>query len=309
MADSVLIVEPGGIEAVAKALSSSVRRRILQVLHNRELNVNEVAMETGLSQSATVTHIQALDRAGLLSCRSVPATKGSQKVCTSRIESAVLLLGSPTVGRSENQLVSEMPIGLFFDHEAYPTCGMASEKGFIGFTDTPSTFLDPHRSAAQLIWFEWGYVEYRMPIPSGVGARATSVSVSAEICSEFPGHKEEWPSDITVWMNGVEVGTYRCPGDMGDRPGHLNPGWWKRANTQYGFLKEWRVDPSGAYVDGVRVSDVTLSEIGVGTGSSLSVRFGIKDDAEFRGGLNLFGRRFGNYAQDIRLTIGLDGPT
>ncbi|MEI3204121.1 MAG: hypothetical protein V8S73_05705 [Lachnospiraceae bacterium] len=36
-----------------------------------------------------------------------------------------------------------------------------------------------------------------------------------EICSEAPGYKEDWKSDLTLWVNDVEVGTWTCPGDLG----------------------------------------------------------------------------------------------
>jgi predicted transcriptional regulator len=35
------------------------------------------------------------------------------------------------------------------------------------------------------------------------------------------------------------------------------------------------------------------------------VRIGVKDDAENRGGFNLFGRTFGNYEQDVVLRVEL----
>ena len=38
-------------------------------------------------------------------------------------------------------------------------------------------------------------------------------------------------------------------------------------------------------------------------GESISIRIGNKDDAENKGGFNLFGRSFGDYAQDIILTL------
>jgi predicted transcriptional regulator len=47
-------------------------------------------------------------------------------------------------------------------------------------------------------------------------AVADSLHLSLEICSEAPLHHENWPSDITVWLNGVEIGAWTSPGDFGD---------------------------------------------------------------------------------------------
>ena len=35
---------------------------------------------------------------------------------------------------------------------------------------------------------------------------------------------------------------------------------------------------------------------------------GVKDDARNKGGLNLFGRKFGNYPQDIVMRMGFEFP-
>lgn len=303
MSDSVVVVDPDELELFAKAIGAPARREIVRLLRNRELNVNEIAHELGISQSSAVTHIQALERARLVSTRTQPARKGVQKVCTSRVESAVVLFRPTTESESRSRVVTEMPVGLFFDHEVHPSCGMASETGLIGYEDSPATFVDPRRAAAQILWFEHGFVEYRVPFAVVRTDAVRSIAVSVELCSEFPSFRAEWPSDITVWMNGAEVGTFRSPGDPGDRRGHLNPAWWGDKRTQYGFLKEWRVTRDGSFVDGVRSSDVTVGDLRLERESALFVRFGIADDAEFRGGINLFGSRFGNYPQDIRMVI------
>ncbi len=172
-----------------------------------------------------------------------------------------------------------MPIGLFFDYEVHPTCGIASETGMIGFEDSADAFADPRRSSAQILWFGTGFVEYRMPIGHQAGRAIASLAVS------------------------VEVGTFTSPGDPGDRPSHLNPSWWPGSRSQYGFLKQWRCTPEGSYVDGVRVSDITVEDLGVNSQGTVTVRFGVKESARNRGGMNLFGRRFGNHPQDIRMTV------
>ena len=307
LSDSVVFVDNSELAAFAKALHSPVRRRILELLRTNTLTVNEIATAVGISQSSAVTHVQALEHAKLVRTHLVPAKNGVKKLCSSGVESAVVVFRSPAEPVAESRIVTEMPVGLFFDHEVRPTCGMASETGFIGYADHPASFLDPRRRLAQIIWFEYGYVEYRMPIARQRPEAIRSVAISAELCSEYPGHNADWPSDITVWMNGVEIGTFRSPGDPGDRRGHLNPDWWGPGHTQYGFLKEWRVTHDGSFVDGVRVSDVVTADLALDSTPAIQVRFGIKENAEFTGGINILGSRFGNYPQDIRLTVELGG--
>jgi predicted transcriptional regulator len=61
-------------------------------------------------------------------------------------------------------------------------------------------------------------------------------------------------------------------------------------------------------MDDQRLSDITVSEIKVHDYESITVRLGIKDEAKNRGGLNIFGSKFGNHPQDLRLRIYLNEP-
>lgn len=116
-------------------------------------------------------------------------------------------------------------------------------------------------------------------------------------------HHEDWPSDITVWINGVDIGTWTSPADFGGLRGVLTPSWWETRNTQYGLLKVWQVNQEGSFIDGIKISEVRLPQLEIADRSFLSVRFGIRADTEHVGGINLFGKSFGNYPQDILLRI------
>jgi predicted transcriptional regulator len=292
------------VPRVTKALNSSLRRRILELLFLRELNVNQIARELKIPQSTCAVNVKMLEKAGLIGTEQRPASKGAQKLCTCRCSELVLSLHDEE--DSEESLELEMPVGLFFDYSAEPTCGLASEEGIIGYVDQPESFLHPQRSTAQLIWFSAGYLEYRMPVELHTLDRLRAIAISTELCSEYPGHNSRWPSDVTLWINGREIGTWTSPGDMGHRRGLLNPEWWGSHDTQYGFLKTWRVDREGSHVDGMASSEATLKDLDLGKGDYISVRIGIKRDAANMGGINLFGRGFGNYRQDLHMRLELD---
>ena len=165
------------------------------------------------------------------------------------------------------------------------------------------SFYEPQRTNAQLLWFHKGYIEYRYPkrIPSQ--AKLASLQVSFEACSEAPMHHDDWPSDVTIWINEIEIGTWTSPADFGGERGLLTPSWWETNNTQYGLLKIWQVNHEGSYVDGQRVSIIRLDDIRLSESDYISIRIGVKADAHNIGGINLFGSKFGNYPQDIVLNI------
>ncbi|MXO81414.1 transcriptional regulator, partial [Paenibacillus sp. OT2-17] len=165
------------------------------------------------------------------------------------------------------------------------------------------SFFHPKHIGAQMIWFRKGYVEYLMPLEIPAGARIESLELSMEMCSEAPNYDNNWPSDISLWVNGVEIGMWTCPGDFGDRRGKLNPAWWYEWSTQYGLLKTWRVDKEKTALDMEKVSSVTLDQLNLQNSHKLRLRIGIKPDAVHQGGLNLFGKQFGDYDQNIKMTV------
>jgi predicted transcriptional regulator len=116
-------------------------------------------------------------------------------------------------------------------------------------------------------------------------------------------HHLPWPSDITFWVNGVDLGFWTSPGDFGGQRGLLTPEWWEAWNTQYGLMKLININGQGTYVDGVQISGVTINELRLTGECFVRLRVGVKADAGHVGGVNLFGRSFGNYPQDIMVKI------
>lgn len=287
---------------VLKALASEPRLRVLELLQDRVCNVSEIAEALDMPASTATLHISALEEAGLLKADLQPAVRGLQKVCSRTYDSIFVRLSYANL--AEDQVVeTSMPVGAYVDCQVEPTCGLAHQRGVIGLFDDPASFYEPDRLQAQMLWFRNGYVEYRFPNRLPRSASVASLHLSLELCSEAPLHHEDWPSDITVWINGVEIGTWTSPADLGGQRGALTPEWWETWNSQYGLLKVWQVNEEGSLVDGLKVSTVQIGALQIPSRPYISVRIGIKPDARHVGGLNLFGRHFGNYPQDIVLRL------
>lgn len=286
---------------LGKALSSDVRIELLRLLHHCSLNVNEIAERLELPPSSAAMHVKVLEEAGLIRTELLPAVRGSMKVCHKAIEEIELLIG--TVIGTEQVEVINMPIGSYVDYQVFPTCGLVSEKGPIGEEDEPRCFYHPDRSSASLLWFGRGYVEYRFPNHMLKTAKESKLELSMELCSEDHEYNFDCPSDITVWVNHVEAGTWCCPSDFGGRRGIWNPEWWPDKNTQYGLLKTWKISEEGTFIDGEKISETPLSEFHLNEKDYISVKIGIKENAGHVGGINLFGEGFGDYAQGIRMAV------
>jgi predicted transcriptional regulator len=285
-----------------KALSSETRLAILAFLGNRTVNVNDIAVALQIAPSSATTHIQILEKADLIRTEIIPATHGLQKLCARTYDDVHIRLERNGTN-SHNTFSINMPVGQFFDFDVHPTCGLATETGLIGLLDTPATFYEPDHVYAQLLWFRHGYVSYRFPNHLPSGASATVLDISAEICSEAPLHHLDWPSDITVWVNGVEIGTWTSPADFGGERGLLTPQWWETKDSQYGLLKRWSVTNEGSFIDGRAMSEVRMQNLHLEKKPFIEVRFGVKADAMNVGGINLFGEKFGNYPQPIVLKV------
>lgn len=308
MESKVFITKSNEVLHVAKALSSPLRIRMLHVLHQREMNIQNLAKELDILTSTCTMNIQALEKAGLVETEMVPAVRGSQKMCKLIYSEVVLPLVEEEEEKDENTIVINMPIGLYTDFEVHPSCGMISETEIIDYLDSERAFFSPKRGNAQLIWFTHGFIEYSFPVNIPKERVVKSIQISSEICAEFPGYKEDWPSDITMWINSTEIGTWTSPGDMGGKRGRFTPKWWGLENTQYGFLKTWKVAKDGAYIDGIKSTSTKIEDLHLQDDYRIRVSLGIKKDAEFRGGLNIFGEKFGNHPTGIVLQLELESP-
>lgn len=286
--------------AVGKALSSELRLRILKELEGEAYNVNEIAERLEIPASSAAMHVKVLEEAGLIQTEFKSAVRGSMKVCTKAVETIVIALKDEENGRGEK---ISMPVGNFVDYTVKPTCGIVSREGYIDIEDEPAVFYNPRRTEAKLIWIGDGYLEYRFPNAALKKQKLTGLSLSAELCSEDHEYNMNWKSDITLWINDIEVGTYACPGDFGGRRGKLNPSWWPEENTQYGELKTWSIDRKGTYLDGEKMTANTLEKFRLEEGNYVSVRLGIKEDARHKGGMNIFGDGFGDHPQDIVMRL------
>jgi len=298
------ILEVRGGESVElfKALGSQARLDILGLLAEGPKNINELVSVLGLAQPTVTKHVQQLEQCGLIESEYMPGQQGMQKRCKLRYD-RFLVSFENLVGSDMKVEEVSMPIGLYTLANPSGTCGLANRDRMVGFVDIPQAFYDPARATAQILWMADGFVEYVFPCTLPSTADVRRLELMMEICAEAPNYDHDYPSDITVWINGVEIGTWTAPGDFGGKRGLLNPDWWIDHMTQYGAQKIWSVDQEGAYVDGTKVSDTSLSRALVVPGQPISVRIGVKPDAEHPGGFNLFGSGFGNYAQDLVLRM------
>ena len=285
-----------------KALGSDTRIQILNILlENEQMSMNQLATELNISNGALTGHIKKLEECGLINISNESAGHGNQKMCSVTQDRIIVDIKKPI--DYKNVFETEIKAGQFSRHQVWPTCGIATSESVIGEFDDIRYFNHPDRFTANILWFTKGYVEYTIPnlIPSN--QRITQLSISAELSSEAPGIDNNWPSDISFYINDTKIGMWTSPGDFGDVHGMFTPQWWPQNWNQYGLLKLLVINDYGTYIDGLKISDVSTLSLHLDYNSDIRLRLAVENDSEHVGGITLYGKSFGNYDQDIRVAI------
>ena len=292
-----------GLE-IFKALGSELRINIIKLLQeNHEMNMNELATSLGITNGALTSHIKKLEESGIIQVMTERGSHGNQKVCKVAVDKIVVDVESEENEEDQNIYNTEVKVGHYSDYDVYPTCGLATSQAIVGEVDDPRYFSHPDRINAGILWFTKGYIEYMIPNLLPSATKIDQITVSLEISSEAPGINNDWPSDISILLNDVKIGTWTSPGDYGDVQGIFTPDWWFPNWNQYGLLKMIVINKKGTFVDGLKRSNVTINEFNLDYKSTVRFKFEIEEDAKNVGGITIFGSEFGNYNQDIKVRI------
>ncbi len=290
-----------GLE-IFKALGSDIRIEIIKILLNESgMNMNELARKLKITNGALTSHIKKLEECGIVTVSAEGSGHGNQKVCSVSLDK--ILVEIQEAPQNENIYTSDIKVGLFNNFEVYPTCGLASNSRIIGEVDDTRYFSHPDRYEADILWFTRGYVEYAIPNFIPGGQKIDEICISAELSSEAPGVNNVWPSDIYFYINETLLGTWISPGDFGDVKGIFTPDWWFPNWNQYGMLKMLVINHKGSFIDGLKISDVTIDQLCLTSKSTIKFKLEVPENTEHVGGLTIFGKGFGNYNQDINVKI------
>jgi predicted transcriptional regulator len=291
--------------SIFKALSSDIRLEILTMLtKNDSLNLNDIAIKLNLTNGAITMHIKKLEESGLIEVTTSVGKHGIQKICY--LNEDVLKVDLQNKNKEQQNFYEyEIKVGHYCDFYAEPTCGLASKDNIIGEFDDPRYMADPQHINAGIVWLSKGFLEYRIPNYLKSNQEFNELQFMFELSSEAPYYNNQWPSDIYFYLNNIELGYWTSPGDFGGTKGSFNPDWWPPHLNQYGMLKLLRINKSGTFIDGRRISDVCISDIKLSRKSDIKFKLAVGEKGH-NGGLTIFGKNFGNFDQDITARILFD---
>lgn len=293
----------GKIYNVAHAFASYDRIKILNLLALEAMNIYEIAKRLNMPISTVSNHISILEEAQIIFVSTQQGAKKHVKMCSKQINEITFQIYVEKQNIPLNTYMIEMPVGHFTEANIMPPCGLYTPNTEHKIpVDSPIDFFSPSRFNAELLWFDHGFISYKFP--NHLYQKSISkLEFSFELCSEAIYHRFNWPSDITIKINDIEALMFISPGDFGGRRGNYSPKDWSINSTQYGQLYKVTVDKNGTHLNGVLVAKNTIEHFNPINNPHIKLSFGVKHDAVHRGGLNLFGKNFGDYNQSIVLTL------
>lgn len=293
------------ISNICRALSSPIRLEILSMLNKRNYIMNEIANELNLQPSSTAFHLKILEDAGLITVNTSTKYKGTLKHYSYSVRDLMIRL-RPTAEQhnfSLTPITYSIKIGEFSDANFNLYSGFASESKLL-VENHPNLMFGKERFQAEYIYnIRDGFVKYTIPNEYAKNNPLSEIQFSMEISSETIGYNEDFPSDITFSINGVELCTWTCPGSYGDKYGIYTPAWWYPESAKYGLLTTIKIKEKGVFVNEELFNrNIGLSNLDLPKGIYTELKIEVKQNAKHCGGFCLFGENFGNYNQAINFT-------
>jgi predicted transcriptional regulator len=116
--------------------------------------------------------------------------------------------------------------------------------------------------------------------------------------------KRLYPGQFDIWLDGTQILTFCSPGDFGGTRGMYTPSYWPINCTQFGELNKITISNDGVFRNNLLIkNNITLKNFDLDNKKSIRFSIGVLEDADHRGGINLFGANFGNYKQAIKMIV------
>lgn len=286
----------GRVLNLSKALSHPVRLAILQQLSGAPKSITELAQLNNITNSTAIFHLKLLEDATLVYSKTMPSKKGKTLIFFINFYSIHLFTEKDSASNTE-VFTQSLGVGNYIDASFDKYIRIATEEE--SFILENNDAFDTRRFNAQLICTDNGTFTYAFGNQLFRQKAVEKIEFSFEICSEAPYYRNDWKSEITFAVNGVELVTYLSPGDFGGTRGELNPDWWDDKFTQYGTFVTVAVTNEGVYLNGEKNGATSLKDLKLCQNNRIEFTIFVKKSAKYAGGFNLFGRKFGNHPQDI----------
>ncbi len=273
--------------SICEAIGSQVRMDILeQVLEHHAISMSDLAKNLHLTNGALTPHVQMLQSVGLIKVSPMPGKRGLCKMLSIALDKILIDVASFLPEKTQ---AFRIPVGQYRTVKTGLRCALVGAKSFIGEKDDPRYFTYPEHVDCIGLWISNGFLSYTLPA-------AVGKNVISELRFHFEISAVGYGDDdgrVHFAIDDVDLGSAVPPAENRDRRGALCPEWYDRVYPQYGSLKTLTVSALGTFWDGIKISEVTLSQL-----RELKT-FTVSSSAAFA----LFGRSLGDYDTDIGYSI------
>lgn len=291
------------IVSLGEAISNPLRIKILRELQKEPFifSVPQLVKNLKIPTTTLIHHLEKLEKGGLVRMRYKGSTQGTTRIVSRGNAQALITFICNSFAEEDALKIysQELKVGLYADFKGDDFNIVTNEQEL----KNKNPFIE-ERVLADLIYTPNGIITYNFNNEVAKTRQVEKINFSLELCSEAPYYNNDFLSEITFWINQKEVCTYISLGDYGDRRGNLTPTWWSRRNTQYGKLVNVLIDKTGVYLNDKLVNDkIFVDDLGLDKDNKIVFAFGNKSTATYVGGFNLFGKNFGDYAQEIIFNV------
>jgi predicted transcriptional regulator len=297
----VLDVPSNNTQDVLRAINNNARFEILRLLFANPMNVSDLARALGISQPTVTTYVKQLEDAGLIFTHLTKSQNGYIKMCHTPYAGISITWQEVLDQIQETSYELDMPVGHYSAIDCSEPCLLATQAGIIASSDDYSLFFHPIRMEAELLQIGQGRVSYLFPYNVPEAHRLISLELSAEL--SLASVASNTAADFVLLVNRHEYGPFRLTVGRPYETERNRLGWYPAELPPSGELFVWRIDEHHIRLNEKHLGPVSLADLHLQPMQPIEVSFIVSSVGELPSGMILFGKSFGRYNQDIRLTI------
>lgn len=286
---------------VLKVLGNEPRFNILTLLMKGPMSISEIARKIQISQPTVTTYVQQLEENGLVFTRLQRAAKGYIKLCYSLYSGISLEWDEARQKALESVYELDMPVGHYSSMNCSRPSLLANQGGILASSDDLSRFFHPIRMEAELLAMTQGVVKYLFPYNMPPEKKIHRIELSAELNIAQRHHSAL--TNVTLSINNCNFTPLRLDVHDGIKEHSHILDWYPKDMTTCGNLYVWQIDNQQTTLNSEPCGDFSLKDLQLQSMQPIEVSFNVESPHAPAGGMVIFGKSFGRYNQDLRLTI------
>lgn len=288
------------IKNLADALGNVQRLKIIQSIIDGPKSITELSNELNIPTSNIMFHVRILEDVKLVKFTITNRTTFISMLTNNvvfKLNDLFELTETPKTTEYNYEILLGNYLDIISNGTKFIIAMSENEKLNINFQNRFSS----DRFKIQLLTVTHSILVYPLQ-PIKQDENLKQIHISLEMCSEAPFYRNDFASDVEFYIDDICICSHRLEGDFGGRKGILNPSWYPISNTQYGELIYIVISELGVTINGKLVNTkININNIDLNEDKIHTFKFGNSDKKGIKGGMNIFGKAFGDHPQNIKI--------